>query len=135
MVLVVGFFIPVNGQQQLCFSKNCPETSTQMFRFDRSIENLNHIFETSPALPGYQPVLPLALSPSTRQFFQHSAPTEDGSRLSLPAAGNSATVANSNHNVAMGLHAPVNLHDSNITAPKFSTGQGGVRFTPPTPRF
>ncbi len=72
VAMLAGFFMPLYGQQQWCFSKNCSQTPATMFTLDRSNKQLDNIFRPLPALPAYVPVAPLALSSSTRQFFQHS---------------------------------------------------------------
>ena len=83
VALLVGLFAPLYGQQQFCFSKSCAQTPATMFTLDRSDRQLSTIFRPVPTLSAYEPVAPLALSPSTRQFFQYSAPTDAGNRLGL----------------------------------------------------
>ena len=78
VAMLAGLFTPLRGQQQWCFSTNCPDTPATSFGLDRTDKQLNKIFRTLPTLPAYKPVAPLALSPSTRQFFRYSVPTEAG---------------------------------------------------------
>jgi len=66
--LLVGSVVPSYGQEQLCFSKGCPQTPATIFTLDRSNKQLANIFRPSPVLPAYTPVSPLVLSPGSRQF-------------------------------------------------------------------
>jgi len=136
VVLLVGYLVPAYGQQQLCFSKNCPQTSATSFTLDRSNEQLNSIFRTLPAPPGYEPIAPLSLSPSTRQLFQYSAPTDADNGSGLASPGNATVKSGS----TTGTHPSPGLNGSHMAGPsfsteRFSTGQGGIGFTPTSPKF
>lgn len=134
VVLLVGFFVPAYGQQQLCFSKNCSQTPVAIFKLDRSDTQLANIFRPLPALPAYQPVAPLAFSPSTRQFFRYSVPAHVDNGLSLPKLSKPAP-GETGHGSWMGTNYPSGLSGASPTGPAFSartfsTGQGGIGFTP-----
>jgi len=135
VAMLAGLFMPLYGQQQWCFSKTCPETPATMFTLDRSDKQLNNIFRPLATLPAYQPVAPLAFSPSTKQFFQYSVPTDVGHGLGLAGPGNVAAMVETNHGGTIGTHSPAGLKSSHRMGPTFSTGQGGMVFTPASPRF
>jgi hypothetical protein len=140
VALLVGLFAPLYGQQQLCFSKNCPQTPATMFTLDQSDKQLNNIFRPLPALPAYEPIAPLALSPPTRQFFQYSAPTDADKGLGLASRSNATATIETSHSSATGTHSPHGLNGSHMAEPtsstgRFSTGQEGIGFTPSSPKF
>jgi hypothetical protein len=139
MALLFGLFAPLYGQQQFCFSKSCPQTPETVFMLDRSDRQLSTIFLPLPTLPAYEPVAPLALSPSTRQFFQYSAPT-DGNSLGLASPESSRASTDIRHGGTTGTHSSHGLNPSHTAGPTFSTGgfstgQGGIGFTPTSPKF
>ncbi len=133
--LLVGFFVPSYGQQQLCFSKNCPQTPATIFTLDRSIPQLNTIFRPLPSLPAYKPVAPLALSPSTRQFFQYWAPTNIGHQLEPTRPGGATAQTETSHGDTTGTHSPAGVSSSHTPGATFSTGRGGIAFTPTSPKL
>jgi len=135
VALLVGIVAPLYGQQQLCFSKTCPQTPATIFTLDRSNKQLANIFRPSPILPDYTPVAPLASSPSTGQFFQYSAPTVVGHEAGLADPGNATAMVDPNHGSTTGGRSPSGLNSSHAVGPTFSTGQGGMIFTPASPRF
>ena len=136
VVLLVGYFVPAYGQQQLCFSKNCPQTPATSFTLDRSNKQLNSIFRTLPALPGYKPVAPLSLSSSTRQFFRYSAPTDadNGSGFASPGGATVKSGSTTGTHPSPGLNGS-HMAGSSFSIGRFSTGQGGIGFTPTSPKF
>lgn len=133
VTLLVGLFLPSYCQQQLCFSKNCPQTPATIFALDRSNKQLAKVFRPSPVLPAYTPVAPLALSPSSRQFFQYSVPLDVGHDLGLVAPGNATAMVEARHDATIGTHPPADRNNSHIAGPTFSTRQGGIIFAPPSP--
>ena len=135
VALLIGSYVPLYGQQQLCFSMNCPQTSVTSFALDRSNTQLNNIFRPLPALPAYTPVAPLVLSPSTKQFFQYSASTDADNRLGLASPGNASAIVETSHGDTIGTNSQSGLNGSHIAGPTFSTGQGGIGFSPTSPKF
>ena len=132
VAMLTGLFIPLNGQPQWCFSKNCPETRATSFRLDRRDKQLNKIFRTVPTLPAYKPVVPLALSPSTFQFFHYSAPTGADYPLGLGDFRNAPALSETSHGGTLKTYSPAS---PNSSGPTFSTGQGGIVFNPASPKF
>jgi len=94
VAMLAGFLMPVYGQQQLCFSKNCAQTPATSFKLDRSDKQLNNLFQPLPSVPTYSPLTPLALSPSAKQFLHYSAPVDTGPRLGRVVPGNATAGAN-----------------------------------------
>ena len=133
VAVLAGLFMPLYGQQQWCFSKNCPETPATTFRLDRSNQQLNSAFLPLPTLPAYKPVAPLVFSPSARQFFQYSAPTDVGDLLE--GAGDAAAMVQTNPGSTIGTHATAGQGSPHITGPTFPTGQGAIVFTSTSPKF
>jgi len=133
--LLVGLVAPSCGQQQLCFSENCAQTPATMFTLDRSNKQLANIFRPSPVLPDYTPVSPLASSRSTREFFQYSTPTNVGHESGLAELGNATEMVEPNHGSMTGIPSPAGQSGSHPVGPMFSTGQGGIAFTPASPKF
>lgn len=134
IALLMGLWTPLYGQQQWCFSKNCPETPAPSFTLDRSNKLLDNLFRSSPALPAYKPLAPLTFSPSTRQFFLDSMPAVNGLKfpnLSIPSK--SFTDSGEGNAGTRALSSGVN--GSHGTNPEFSTGKGGMSFTPASPKF
>ena len=94
LILFAGIVVPLYGQQPFCFSRNCVETPATTFRLDRSDKDLSGIFVGPKSQPPYVPIAPLALSPSTQQFFQSVPSINTGHGLVPAKPGNSvATVA------------------------------------------
>ena len=139
VALLIGSYVPLYGQQQLCFSMNCPQTPATSFALDRSNTQLKNIFRPLPVLPAYTPVAPFALSPSTKQFFQYSAPnsapTDADNRLGLASPGNATAMVETSHGGTIGTNVQSGLNGSHLAAPAFSTGQGGNGFSPTSPKF
>jgi hypothetical protein len=135
VALLIGFFVPLYGQQQLCFSNNCLQTPASTFALDRSNTQLNNIFRPLPTLPAYTPVAPLALSPSSKQLFQYSAPMDADNRLGLASPGNASAIVEPRHGGTIGTNSQSGLNGSHTAGPTFSTGQGGIGFTPTSPKF
>ena len=133
VTLLIGLFMPVYGQQQLCFSTNCPETPAMIFRLDRSNHELDNIFRRSSAMPAYKPVAPLTFSPSARQFFLDYVPPVNG--LKLPNLGSSFQTHATGSGSITGTHAPSRMNSSYGVGSKFSAATGGISFTPASPKF
>lgn len=135
VALLIGSYAPLYGQQQLCFSMNCPQTPATSFALDRSNTQLNNIFRPLPVLPAYTPVAPFALSTSTKQFFQYSAPKDADNRLGLASPGNATAMVETSHGGTIGTNVQSGLNGSHVAAPAFSTGQGGIGFSPTSPKY
>ena len=81
VVFLIGPFLVSEGQQQWCFSKNCPQTPATFFKLDRSRPELWNVFRRPPALPAMKPLAPLMFSPTTSQLFLYTKPS---SKIAFP---------------------------------------------------
>jgi len=133
VALLIGIFAPLYGQQQLCFSNSCLQTPASSFALDRSNTQLNNIFRPLPALPAYTPVAPLALSPSGKQFFRYSTPSNGGNLLRLPRPSTATSMAGAASGDTAVTRSPANLNGSHTAGPTFSNGLGGISFSPTSP--
>jgi hypothetical protein len=125
--LWIGLLMPVYGQQQWYFSKNCPETPATSFTLDRSNRQLDNIFRASAALPAYEPVAPLTFSLSTRQFFLYPTPVVYG--LEPPNASGSVQALAAGSVGTARTHAVSGVNNLTAVDPGFSTATGGISFT------
>jgi len=132
VAMLAEFLMPVYGQQQLCFSKNCAQAPSTSFKLDRSDKQLNNLFQPLSSVPDYSPVTPLALSPSATQFFHYSAPADTGPRLGLVVPGNATAGDESGYVGTTGMHSSVGGNSSQAA---FSVGRGGAVLTPGSPKF
>jgi hypothetical protein len=135
VAMLAGFLMPVYGQQQLCFSKNCPQTPATSFTLDRSEKQLNNLFRPLPSLPAYSPVASLAASPSTKQFFHYSAPLDAVPGLGLAVPGNATAVGEAGYKGTTGMHSSDAGNSFHTGGSAFSVGQGGMVLTPGSPKF
>ncbi len=136
VVVLLGSLVPLHAQQQWCFSKDCLQTPATIFHLNPNDKQLSDIFRPPAALPMYKPVAPLPLSPSVRQFFLSSAPNTNLMNPSTALSGTNAVTAKTHGTVrsAPEGHGIATMHGSNAGREGFSTGQGGIRFSPLGPR-
>lgn len=132
-VMLSGLLMPAYGQQQLCFSNNCPLTPATSFSLEGIDKPPHIVFRPLPSLPAYTPVAPLALSPSTGQFFLYSSPTDNGSAFALTAPGNATATSGLRYRGMIGSRISVRSGSLPIGGPATSS-QGGL-LTPGLPRF
>ena len=134
VVVFISSFMPLHAQQQWCFSKNCPQTPATIFQPNLNNKQLPGIFQPTPALPAYQPIAPLTLSPSVTQFFLYSAPTANTSSLfRLPRThASSPKVSGDIRN--SGPHGIFGAEGAQPANPQFSTERGGLRFSLVAPK-
>jgi hypothetical protein len=137
VAMLAGFLMPVYGQQQLCFSKNCAQAPATSFKLDRSDKRLNNLFQPIPSVPDYTPVTPLALSPSAKQFLHYSAPVDTGPRLGLvvPRNATASWGAKSGYEGTTRVHSSVYGNSSQAAGFAFSVGRGGAVLTPGSSKF
>jgi hypothetical protein len=133
LVMLTGFLMPAYGQQQLCFSNNCPLTPATSFVLRGTDKQPTSFFRPLPSLPAYTPVAPLALSPSTRQFFLYSSPTNNGSAFALTTPGIATATSGSHYRGMIGSDLSTRSGSSPIRGPAASS-RGGV-LTPGSPRL
>jgi len=71
-MLLASFLVVVSiqlrAQQQLCFSDLCQQTQVGSFQNAQQ----GPLYKPGSTVPAYKPVMPLAPSISTQQFFVHS---------------------------------------------------------------
>jgi hypothetical protein len=135
VAMLAGFSMPVYGQQQLCFSKNCAQAPATSFKSDRSDKQLNNLFQPLPSVPDYSPVTPLAWSPSAKQFFHYSAPADTAPGLRLVVPRNATARGESGYEGTTGMHSSVGGNSSQAAGSAFSVGRGGAVLTPGSPKF
>jgi hypothetical protein len=118
---------PLYGQQPWCFSSQCPEPPSVMFRANSDQHPLNLFPSTN--IPEYKPVAPLAFSPAVRQFFAGSEHPEGGLvNIPLPVITNTPVTSTNPASQVRAVPGAAGAGSFSLTGPSFSGANGSLNF-------